>query len=225
MVFCLVDRKGGLDIQWAAWLALGAGLLIFCVQARRGQNDLFYAGILFVFGALLIAHTASGPAAANFIETHGRGLVSAGMGVVLLMSVLTGRPVCDAAARRAIPPWASRTFEFRQLVRRTTLRWAAAMFGLAGLFAATAMSSGPVGKTLFGWLAPLALCLIVVNIDLSSWRQFSTSVQLADDRRHLPATSGARLPYAAILATQNDDAESLATVYAFSSYSALARES
>ncbi len=168
VVFCFVDRKGGLDIQWAAWLALATGLLVFCVQARRDQNDLSFAGILFVFAALLIVHGAAGPTTAAFLETHSRALVSAGVGVVLLASLLSGHPAGGAAARRAVPPWAGRTFEFRQLVRRTAIGWAAAMFCLAGLFAASSVFAGPVGKTLFSWLGPLALCLVVVNIDVSS---------------------------------------------------------
>jgi hypothetical protein len=225
VVFCLVDRKGGLNIQWAAWSALATGLVIFCVQGRRRQNDLSLAGILFVFAALLIAHAVSGPATAAFLETHGRALVSAGVGLVLLVSVLSGRPACDAAARRAVPPWASRTFEFRHLVRRTVLGWAAAMFCLAGLFAASSATTSPVGRTLFGWLGPLGLCLVVVNIDAWSWRQLSSSIALADGRRHASVTAGARKPQVRDPRPEGEEAERLATVYSLSSASSLARES
>jgi hypothetical protein len=223
VVFCFVDRKGGLDIQWAAGLALATGLLLFCVQARRRSNDLSYAGILFVFAALLIVHAASGPATAAFLELHGRALVSAGVGLVLLVSVFSGHPACDAAARRAVPPWATRTFEFRRIVGRTVLGWAAAMFCLAGLFAGTSLATGPVGKTIFGWLGPLALCLVVVNIDAWSWRQFTASVTLADDRRHAMTVPGARLSHLDSSPSGSNDAE--AKVYSLASASSLARES
>ena len=225
VVFGLVDRKGGLDVQWAAWSALATGLLIFCVQARRRQNDLSYAGILFVFAALLIVHAASGPTTAAFLETHGRALVSAGVGLVLLVSILSGHPAGDAAARRAVPPWASRTFEFRQLVRRTVLGWAVAMFCVAGLFAVSSTTTSPVVRTLFGWLGPLAACLVVVNIDAWSWRQFSSSVALADDRRHASATSGARQLSGYGPSPASDEAEQVATVYSLSSVSSLVHES
>jgi hypothetical protein len=224
LVFAFVDRKGGLDIQWAAGSALAAGLLIFCVQARRRRNDLSYAGILFVFAALLIAHAASGPGTAAFLETHGRALVSAGVALVLLVSVLSGHPAYDAAARRAVPPWASRTLEFRQLVRRTVLGWAASMFCLAGLFAAASATTSPVERTLLGWLGPLAVCLVVVNVDAWSWRQFSTSVALADDRRHA-STTGARPLHGDAPRPEGDEAERVATVYSLSSAPSLAHES
>jgi hypothetical protein len=225
LVFAFVDRKGGLDIQWAACSALATGLLIFCVQARRRQNDLSYAGILFVFAALLIVHAASGPATAAFLETHGRALVSAGVGLVLVVSILSGHPACDDAARRAVPPWASRTFEFRHLVRRTVLGWSVAMFCLAGLFAASSVTTSPVGHTLFGWLAPLALCLVVVNIDAWSWGQFSSSIALAGDRRHASTTSAARLLSESGSSPESDEAEHVATVYSLSSASSLVRKS
>jgi hypothetical protein len=225
LVFAFVDRKGGLDIQWAAWSALATGLVVFCVQARRRQNDLSLVGIMLVFAALLIAHAASGPATAAFLETHGRALVSGGVGLVLLVSVLSGHPACDAAARRAVPPWASRTFEFRHLVRRTVLGWAAAAFCLAGLFAASSVTTSPVGHTLFGWLGPLALCLLVVNIDAWSWRQFSCSIDLAEDRRHASTTAGVRLPHLGAPRPGSNEAEHVATVYSLSSASSLVRES
>ncbi|HEY6472179.1 MAG TPA: hypothetical protein VIY26_04745 [Acidimicrobiales bacterium] len=224
VVFCLVDRKGGLDIQWAAWSALATGLVIFCVQTRRRQNDFSYAGILSVFAALLIVHAASGPATAAFLETHGRAFMSIGVGLVLLVSVLSGHPACDTAARRAVPPWASRTFEFRQLVRRTVFGWAAAMFCLAGLFAGASTTTSPVGKTLFGWLGPLALCLVVVNIDAWSWRQFSASIALADDRSRSYAAAGARVSRFDAPLPESDEAEHVATVYSLSSASSLVRE-
>lgn len=225
VVFGLVDRKGGLDIQWAAWCALATGLVIFCVQARRRQNDPSLAGILFAFAALLIAHAASGPATAAFFETHGRSLVSAGVGFVLLISVLSGHPAGEAPARRAVPPWASRTYEFHHLVRRTVLGWAAAMFCLSGLFAASSVTTSPVGHTLFGWLGPLALCLVVVNIDAWSWRQFSSSLAVADDRRRASTPAGARVSHLDAPPAESDEADRLATVYSFSSASSLAQES
>ena len=105
------------------------------------------------------------------------------------------------------------------------LGWAAAMFCLAGLFAASSVTTSPVGHTLFGWLGPLALCLVVVNVDAWFWRQFSSSVVLADDRRHGSATATPRVPQLVALPPENGEAEHVATVYSLWSASSLVRES
>jgi hypothetical protein len=225
VVFVLVARRSGLDVQWASWSALVVGLAILCIQARRRRSDLVLAGVLVVFVALLLVQFASGPAVGAFLEAQGRALVSAGVGLVLFASVATGHPASTTWGRRGVPPWAARTPEFHQLVRRTALEWACGMCALAGLFAAASVVGGPVGRTLFGWLGPLALCLVMVQLDAANWRRFSSAITLGDDRRRTSNIGRDRLPARRRLGPAQDDAESAATVYSFTAAASLVHES
>jgi hypothetical protein len=165
VVFVIVDRNSGLGVLWAASISLGCGVGVLALAAYRKEHVFCGLGFVLTFGSTLIAYSLLTSPAFHTLEPFARSVVSAGIGLVLLASLLVAPASKDHLRSLTVPPFWD-TMEFERANMRVTARWGLTMLAIAAAYGAeAAISGGPIVRTACDWLIPLLACLICVHWD------------------------------------------------------------
>jgi hypothetical protein len=165
VVFVIVDRNSGLGVLWAASISLGCGVAVLARAAYRKEHLFCGVGFVLTFGSTLIAYSLVTSATFHTFEPFARSVVSTGIGLVLLASLLVAPASKDHLRSLTAPPFWS-TMEFERANMRVTARWGLTMLAIAAAYGAeAAVSGGPIVRTACDWLIPLLACLICVHWD------------------------------------------------------------
>jgi len=156
LIFAVVDRSTGLGAAWAGVTATICACLALIAAARSRQLKVLDAGAVVLFGSLTITafFVHAGPGAS--LEEYSRSIAMAGLTILLFVS-LCSVPVAEQYTRNAIPRRFRQDPAFRQVNRALTLEMGVVTLCITACFVIGGALHGPVGATVFNWIAPIAL--------------------------------------------------------------------
>ena len=181
VLFVIVDRSSGLGVLWAASTSLVCGVGILALVAYRKEHLFCGVGFVVTFGSTLISYALMTNDAFHTLEPFARFIVSMGIGVVILASLLF-TPASEDHLRSITAPSFWGTEEFRRANMRITSRWGITMLAVSIVYGAEALSSGgPIVRTVCDWFTPLLACLASVHWDGRTWHDLGTHISINTD--------------------------------------------
>ena len=156
LIFAVVDRSTGLGAAWAGAMAVICAGLGLIAWAHARQLELLDVGAVVLFGSIATSSFVLRAGPGTTFEEYSRSFSMAGLTILLFVS-LCSVPVVEQYTRNAIPWRLRQDLAFRQINRALTLEMGGAALCITVCFVIGGTLRGPVGATVFNWIAPIVL--------------------------------------------------------------------
>ncbi|MGH8980508.1 MAG: hypothetical protein ACRDWE_05745 [Acidimicrobiales bacterium] len=183
LIFLVVNRKSGLDVEWAGGAAAVAALGLAAWSYWRGRRSPVTVAGVGIFTTFFV--TALLLPGWDHMVTVPRALTVLAFSAVVFAS-LAFTPISEAYTAPTVGPDIRDDPRFRIVNLQMTIGW-----GVGALLVATActvgrLADGSIAYTLCEWVLPLALAATTSLWATRRWELFRLSI---DDTAHEPATT------------------------------------